>query len=106
VQRDTFDYDKLYMHLVGSGKRIEVNEAFVGDKLESCAPVGCMHGLNIQEYFDDKKIKCFQTASQQTGAAQESFAGSKAPSSQPSINPGNAFKVRAAYAHKRFNRFT
>jgi hypothetical protein len=34
VQRDTLDDDKLYMHLVGSGKRVEVNEAFVGDKLD------------------------------------------------------------------------
>ena len=35
VQRDTLDYDKLYMHLVGSGKRVEVNEAFVGDKFST-----------------------------------------------------------------------
>ena len=31
---DTIDDDKLHAHLVGSGKRIEVKEAFVGDKLD------------------------------------------------------------------------
>jgi hypothetical protein len=36
VQRDTLEDDKLYMNLVGSGKRIEVNEAYVGDKLWTC----------------------------------------------------------------------
>ena len=46
VQRDTLDDDKLYMHLVGSGKRVEVNEAFVGAK-----GIAVLHHLPIFRHF-------------------------------------------------------
>jgi len=56
VQRDTLDDDKLYMHLVGSGKRVEVNEAFVGDKLDL-----------LREFLDDSRRLDIESAFELAG---------------------------------------